>query len=233
MAAKNQRNHDVNHEGLDEQGVWDKYGADQKSSCFTLGPHSSYQFKNTPRRILFSLSRYKFAQKLIGKDKTILEFGCSDGLGSHILAETAAKVLGIDFDSDVIVWAEEHLTTEKLSFKLDNFLGKKYGKFDAVVAFDVIEHISRRNEHRFLETISNNLSQYGIAIVGTPNITSSQYSSKVVNAAHINMYDAERLENLINKYFHNVFIFYQNDEVIHTGFPHMAHYLIAVSCYKK
>ncbi len=233
MVKNNQRRDVVKHEGLDDQAVWDKYGADQKSSCFTLGPHSSYQLTNTPRRILFSLSRYKFAQKLIGKDKTILEFGCSDGLGSLILVETASSVLGVDFDNDVINWAKEHLTTERLSFKLDNFLGKIYGGFDAVVAFDVIEHISRNNEGKFLKTICNNMSHYGIAIVGTPNITSSQYSSKVVNAAHINMYDAERLENLICKYFHNVFIFCQNDEVIHTGFHPLAHYLIAVGCYKK
>ena len=223
----------MKYKDLDEQGVWEKYGTNQKSSCFTLGPHSSYQFKNSPRRILFSLSRYKFAQKLIGKDKTILEFGCSDGLGSHILAETASRVLGIDFDKGIIEWAKENLTTEKLSFKHDNFLGKKYGEFDAVVAFDVIEHIFQKNESRFLETMGNNLSPYGIAIVGTPNITSRQYSSSVVNDAHVNMYDAERLESLMNKYFHNVFIFCQNDEVIHTGFPAMAHYLIAVGCYKK
>lgn len=233
MGTKNQRRDNMKYKDLDEQGVWEKYGAEQKSSPFTLGPHSSYQFKNTPRRILFSLSRYKFAQKLIGEDKTILELGCSDGLGSHILAETASRVLGVDFDKNIIDWAKDNLTTEKLSFKLDNFLGKKYGEFDAVVAFDIIEHIFQKNEDLFLETICNNLSQYGIAIVGTPNITSRQYSSSVVNDAHVNMYDSERLEGLMNKYFHNVFIFCQNDEVIHTGFPPMAHYLIAVSCYKK
>lgn len=233
MTKKTQRRDNMINEDSDEQSIWEKYGNDQKSSCFMLGPHSSYQLKNTPRRILFSLSRYKFAQKIIGKYKNILEFGCSDGLGTHILAETASRVLGIDFDEHVIEWANENLTCENLSFKLDNFLGKKFGEFDAIVSFDVIEHILEKNEDKLLETICKNLSQYGIVIIGTPNITSRQYSSKVVDDAHINMYDAERLQDLIKKYFHNVFLFSQNDEMIHTGFTPMAHYLIAIGCSKK
>ena len=32
----------------------------------------------------------------------------------------------------------------------------------------------------------------------------------------------------MSKFFHNVFIFSMNDEVIHTGFYPMAHYLWAI-----
>lgn len=220
-------------ENEDEFKIWKKYGSKQKSSSVGLGPHTSFQFKNSPRRILFSLSRYKFAQKIIGKNKTVLELGCSDGLGGYILAEDASNVLGVDFDNESINWANDNLTNENLSFKVDNFLGKRYGESDAVVAFDVIEHISKKNENIFLATICKNLNEHGAAIVGTPNITSRQYSSKVVDDAHVNMYDAERLENLMRKHFHNVFMFAQNDEMIHTGFLPMAHYLIAVGCCKK
>ena len=170
---------------------------------------------------------------MIGKNKNILELGCSDGFGAHILAETASTVLGIDFDDEAINWANENLANEKLLFKIDNFIGKKYGEFDAVVAFDIIEHISKKNEDFFLVTACKNLNEHGVVIVGTPNITARQYSSKIVDNAHVNMYDAERLENLMNKYFHNVFMFAQNDETIHTGFLPMAHYLIGIGCCKK
>ncbi|MBU4502594.1 MAG: class I SAM-dependent methyltransferase [Nanoarchaeota archaeon] len=220
-------------EAENELEIWKKYGSKQKSSSVGLGPHTSFQFKNSPRRILFSLSRYKFAQKMIGKNKNVLELGCSDGLGTYILAETAYNVLGIDFDNEAINWANNNLTNEKLSFKFDNFLGKKYGESDAVVAFDVIEHISKKNEDILLATICKNLNEHGTTVVGTPNITSRQYSSKVVDDAHVNMYDAERLENLMRKNFHNVFMFAQNDEMIHTGFLPMAHYLIVIGCCKK
>ena len=41
------------------------------------------------------------------------------------------------------------------------------------------------------------------------------------------------LKSLLSKYFHNVFIFSMNDEVVHTGFYPMAHYLFALCCDKK
>jgi hypothetical protein len=34
------------------------------------------------------------------------------------------------------------------------------------------------------------------------------------------------------KFFHHVFIFSMNDEVVHTGFYPMAHYLLALGCGK-
>jgi hypothetical protein len=35
------------------------------------------------------------------------------------------------------------------------------------------------------------------------------------------------------EYFHHVFIFPMNDEVVHTGFYRMANYLFAVCCSQK
>ena len=40
-------------------------------------------------------------------------------------------------------------------------------------------------------------------------------------------------EEEMKKYFHHVFLFGANDEVVHTGFLPMAHYLIAVGCRKR
>lgn len=34
-------------------------------------------------------------------------------------------------------------------------------------------------------------------------------------------------KNTMQRYFHNVFMFSMNDEVVHTGFHPMAHYLLA------
>ena len=41
------------------------------------------------------------------------------------------------------------------------------------------------------------------------------------------------LHHLLKNYFENVFLFSMNDEVVHTGFTPMAHYLFAVCCQKK
>jgi len=38
---------------------------------------------------------------------------------------------------------------------------------------------------------------------------------------------------MLKNYFNNVFLFSMNDEVVHTGFNKMAHYLIAICCAKN
>jgi hypothetical protein len=37
----------------------------------------------------------------------------------------------------------------------------------------------------------------------------------------------------MEEYFHSVFMFSMNDEVVHTGYHKMAHYLFAVAAHKK
>ena len=37
----------------------------------------------------------------------------------------------------------------------------------------------------------------------------------------------------MQQFFHNVFVFSMNDEVVHTGYFPMAHYLLALGCTLK
>ena len=40
--------------------------------------------------------------------------------------------------------------------------------------------------------------------------------------------DKEQLENYLSKFFKNVFTFGMNDEVLHTGYNKMCHYVFAI-----
>lgn len=218
---------------MDEKKLWEQYGSLQKDKPFSFGDHYSYQFWNTPRHILFTLSRYKFAMKMIGNNKKLLELGCNEGLGTYYLAEFALEALGVDFDESAIKWAKDNLARDGISFLKDNFIDKQYGEFDAVVSYDVIEHIYQHNEDKFIQTCSNNLTKSGILIVGTPNIESARFSNQQLAGAHVNLFSGDRLMKKLQQYFNNVFLFSQNDELIHTGYAPMAHYLICLCCYKK
>ncbi len=190
--------------------------------------------------IVYTLSRYKFASRLIeGKRKlSTIELGCNEGLGTLQLARVSDKTLGIDFDKKGIDWAKSNIENGKLGkdhnveFVCDDFIGKIYGEFDAVVSLDVIEHIPTEIENKVVETFCNNLKHNGFCLIGTPNINSSVYSSKTSLEGHINLYSADRLQELLLKSFSNVFIFGGNDEMIHTGFRPMTHYLLALCCNK-
>jgi 2-polyprenyl-3-methyl-5-hydroxy-6-metoxy-1,4-benzoquinol methylase len=219
---------------MNEKEVWDQFGQHLKvDKEFKVGPHYSYQCYHTPRHILFTLARYKFASKLIGKGKSIIEFGCSEGFGTHFLSEFASEVVGVDFDEDAIAFAQKNYANEKLRFVTGNFLEKNQGTFDAAVSFDVIEHIRPENEDEFCRGIVRQLKPPGICFVGTPNILTQQYSNERTRATHINMYSAERLQLLFEKYFHNVFMFTQSDEMILTGFTPTTNYLLAMCTHKK
>ncbi|MDC0335707.1 class I SAM-dependent methyltransferase [Pseudodesulfovibrio sp.] len=197
-----------------------------------LSKYFTHQVLKNPRHLLFTLARYKAASKMLPRyrDCSVLELGCNEGLGSLILAENATTFTGVDFDEDGIKWAQDNLTDPKLSFISDDFLGKEYGLFDAVISLDVIEHISPDDEARFFVTLTGNLAENGICVVGTPNDSASQYASVESQKGHINMYTAERLYKAAAERFHTVFFFGMNDEVLHTGFDPMCHYLMVLAC---
>lgn len=217
---------------IKELELWEEYGSTQKRSSIKLGPYSSYQFMDSRRHLLFTASRYKFAMKMIGQGK-ILDLGCNDGFGTHFLAERAEEVVGVDFDEEAIAFAQKEESINYIKFIYEDFFGKQYGEFDGIVSYDVIEHIYPQNVEKYMETVLMNLKKEGVFIIGTPSLESQAYSKENIAGAHVNVYKGEELESMLKTYFHNVFIFTQNDEVIHTGHFRMANYLLAVCCYKK
>ena len=114
-----------------------------------------------------------------------------------------------------------------------NFLGCRLGRFDAVVSVDVVEHIVHEREHEFFETCWHNLGDDGLCVIGTPNVTSAAYASAASQLGHVNLFDGPRLKAALQRYFHNVFLFGLNDEIVHTGFTPMAHFLMALGVYKR
>jgi len=98
---------------------------------------------------------------------------------------------------------------------------------------DVVEHIEPERERLFWECVRANLSPDGVAVIGTPNKTSEQYASEASRRGHINLFEADRLKQALGRVCGNVFLFSMNDEVVHTGYSPMAHFLIAVGCSRR
>ncbi len=217
-----------------------------------LGAMHSFHARNTPRRLLYTTSYYKFAAKLIqpnlpspNNTGRVLDVGCGEGIGTYLVAKECGFARGVDFDADLIATAQKNWVDGMDSssggtsgdntsggaiceFAAKDFLEEPNADFDAVINFDVIEHIQPANANRFLQGMADNLTDHGLAIVGTPNITSAPYASAVTNAGHINLYDGNRLHDEMAQHFSRVFMFGANDEIVHTGYFPMCHYLIAV-----
>jgi cyclopropane fatty-acyl-phospholipid synthase-like methyltransferase len=216
-----------------EQELEEKTEKLMTDSVINLSDHWSYNFRNDPKRLGFVLSRYKFAARMGAKNRTILELGCGEGIGATILAETAAGYTGVDLDAAAILTAKKNLTSMKYTFIYDDFMGKFFGTFQTVVSLDVLEHIYPEHESTYFETIMQNLCKDGIAIIGTPNITAAPYASEASNLGHVNLFSQQRLQATLQRYFFNVFPFGMNDEMMHTGFASMAHYIVCVACNRR
>ncbi len=198
-----------------------------------LGQHWSYNLLDDPKRLAFVLARYAFAARLIGAGRRVLELGCSEGVGGMVLAGPAARYAGVDSDTEAIRAARANWARRGWRFIPDDFLGRRYGAFDAVVSLDVLEHIEPRCEALFFRTVRRNLTPHGMCVIGTPNATAARYASAVSRANHVNLHDARRLAAEMGRHFRKVLLFGMNDEVVHTGFSPMAHYLMAVGLLKR
>jgi hypothetical protein len=98
---------------------------------------------------------------------------------------------------------------------------------------DVLEHILPEAEGVFIGNIAKSLTPEGVCLIGSPSLESQVYASPPSVEGHVNCKTAPDLKKLMQRYFHNVFIFSMNDEVVHTGYHKMAHYLFALCAARK
>jgi hypothetical protein len=70
-------------------------------------------------------------------------------------------------------------------------------------------------------------------VIGLPSLESQPYASPQSKAGHVNCKSGPELKRLMEEYFHNVFLFSMNDEVVHTGFHKMANYVFAIGAGKR
>jgi 2-polyprenyl-3-methyl-5-hydroxy-6-metoxy-1,4-benzoquinol methylase len=198
-----------------------------------FGNHWSFNLLNDPKRLSFVLCRYIYAAELAGPRTSVLELGCSEGIGAHVLRGSSGTYFGVDMDKNAIETAHASFPDKQFTFTHADFLENKYGAFDLVVSLDVIEHLDFSIEEKFWSTIRLNLATDGVGVIGTPNLTSQPYASAASKAGHINCFTYERLRETMAKHFRNVFMFGINDEVLHAGYGPMCHYLLALGMGKK
>ena len=197
-----------------------------------LGLMMSQVWNDDPRRLTFVLSRYKFIAKMLEGYDNILEVGCGDAWPSRIVKQTVKNLTVSDFDPVFIENAKSRDDPDwPISYSLhDMTKGPVEKKYDGIYSVDVLEHISPKYEAAFLSNICKSLKPDGVAIIGIPSIESQQYVSQVSKEGHVNCKTGKDFKECMSVYFQHVFLFSMNDEVVHTGFDKMAHYLLCVCC---
>jgi len=207
----------------------------EKHGISHLGLMINESWNQDPKRTLFTLSRYKFVAKMLSGYENVLEVGCADAFGTRLVQQAVGHVTAIDFDP---IFIEDALKRLNLHWPLDLAVhdmlsGPPPGKYDAIFSLDVLEHIQPSQEELFIKNMLTSLKSSGALIVGMPSLESQFHASPQSKAGHVNCKTGSALKDLFQQYFDNVFLFSMNDEVIHTGFAPMAHYLLVLCCGKK
>jgi 2-polyprenyl-3-methyl-5-hydroxy-6-metoxy-1,4-benzoquinol methylase len=203
----------------------------EQAELLSLGAHASYAFASDPKHLVFTLARYKFVSKLLEEYESVLEVGCGDAFASTIVAQVVKKLVCIDSEPYGLNHsAKNPQLSLNTTLILHNMLDSPMADpFQAVYSLDVIEHIPPEAEDRFMGNIVASTIGNGVLIMGTPNVTAAQYASRLSQVGHINLKSYESLKNTLSGFYRHVFMFGMNDEVVHTGYPAMCHYLIGLA----
>lgn len=183
-------------------------------SEYPYGSNRSILWDEDPKMLGVRLARYKFVAKMLeGMD--VCEVGAGDGWFSRVVAQTADNLTITDANpqAEMTVW--------------DPVEGP-FGKFDAIYALDVIEHVPQPSEDSFMGNIVRSLRPKGVCIIGCPSLESQPFASRKSRESHVNCKTGPGLRELMRKHFPRVFLFGMNDEVVHTGFEPMCHYRLGV-----
>ena len=194
----------------------------------TLGVMAGYTWETDPKRLGFTLARYKFVSKMLAGSRRVLEIGCGDAWATAIVAKEVEHLTAVDFDERFLSAA---VVPGNVSlYVCDLVTDSPCPTFDAAYSLDVLEHIPEESEGPFLGHVCMALKKSGTFICGMPSLESQEYASQLSRDGHVNCKSEDGLRKTLSRFFENVFLFGMNDETLHTGFGPMCHYRLAVCC---
>jgi 2-polyprenyl-3-methyl-5-hydroxy-6-metoxy-1,4-benzoquinol methylase len=224
-----------NNKSTVEQQYNALYDVAKKHGISEFGIMANQSWNEDPKRTLFTLSRYKFVSKMLSGLNSVLEIGCADAFGTRLVQQTVKYVTAVDFDPLFIEDVKRRYNKSwPLTYQLHDMLNAPVdGTYDAAYCLDVLEHILPKDEDLFIRNSIASIGEHGIFIAGMPSIESQLYASKQSKEGHVNCKSGEKFKDDMKKYFHNVFLFSMNDEVVHTGYSPMSQYVIVLCTEKK
>jgi len=138
---------------------------------------------------------YEFLAPLVAGQQ-VLEVGCGEGYGTALLARSAARIVGVDYDAAAAAHAARSYPAARFARANLAALPVPSGSFDALVTLQVIEHVW--NHPEFLGECRRALRPGGTLFVTTPNrLTFTPGSDVPVNPFHTKEFTADELVGLI------------------------------------
>ena len=135
----------------------------------------------------------------------VLDLGCGTGYGTASLVGVASDVVGVDVSGEAIEIATEAFGTSGAEFRRvadpsRNTLPFGDASFDAVLSFQVIEHLDRPGA--YLAEAARVLVPGGVLLLATPDRATRLFSwQKPWNRFHVTEFDRRGLQRLLDTQF--------------------------------
>ena len=202
-----------------------------KHGITKLGLMVNESYNNDPKRTLFTFARYKFTGKILENCNSVIEIGCGDAFATRIVRQFVKNVTVLDFDQRFIDDIQNRKNKYwKIKILKHDIIKKKIQgmKFDGAFCLDVLEHIPKKLENKFVNNIKHSIKKDGVFIAGMPSLEFQKYASPQSKEGHVNCKSGDDFNKFMKKHFKNVINFSMSDEIIHTGFNKMASYLFSI-----
>lgn len=158
--------------------------------------------------LAFHWHRYQaVAPALAGRD--VLDVGTGGGYGAEVLAQSAHTVVAVDVDPSAVAQAEERYRKDNLKFFTASALRLPFGDgtFDAVVAFELVEHLPRAQHPLAVAEWKRVLKPSGVLVLSTPD--HDRMREFPDNPYHLGELTEAELRGLLAQHFATVHLYYQ------------------------
>jgi SAM-dependent methyltransferase len=140
---------------------------------------------------------YQFAAPLVA-GRRVLEVGCGEGYGTALLARSAARIVGIDYDASATAHATRSYPVARFVRANLAALPVPSGSVDVLVSLQVIEHVW--NHPEFVGECRRAVCPGGHLLVSTPNrLTFSPGRDTPLNPFHTKEFTAAELVDLLTR----------------------------------
>lgn len=150
---------------------------------------------------------YRNIAKLV-KDLHVCDAGCGSGLGSLILAQQVRTVVGIEKIRACTEFAQKCFPVKNIKYINEDITQSSYPdySFDAVIAIEVIEHIS--DYRAALTTMKRILKSNGKLYISTPNRNAPGFpQDRPKNKHHVREWTIGEFYKILSLYFEDLEFF--------------------------
>lgn len=141
--------------------------------------------------------------------RTVIDIGCSTGVGANILSHNARFVWGVDMNEEAIDWATRMFKRPNLDFAVldvEHPTDRELSKFEVLVMSEVIEHLG--DVEVGLQTIKRFFTPETYGFITVPNINNEEVRARdTANELHLQHWSAGDFYALMIKHFQNVVMF--------------------------